>query len=76
MKNLSLKMDEVIFNETEKIITRISKNRNRYINEAVEFYNLLQKRRIISSQLQKESKIVRDESMKVLEEFEKLQDAY
>ena len=76
MKNLSLKMDEVVFNETEKIITRISKNRNRYINEAVEFYNLLQKRRIISSQLQKESKIVRDESMKVLEEFEKLQDAY
>ena len=76
MKNLSLKMDEVIFNETEKIITRISKNRNRYINEAVEFYNLLQKRRIISSQLQKESKIVRDESMKVLEEFEKLQDAH
>ena len=76
MKNLSLKMDEVIFNETEKIITRIRKNRNRYINEAVEFYNLLQKRRIISSQLQKESKIVRDESMKVLEEFEKLQDAY
>ena len=69
-------MDEVVFNETEKIITRISKNRNRYINEAVEFYNLLQKRRIISRQLQKESKIVRDESMKVLEEFEKLQDAY
>ena len=76
MKNLSLKMDEVVFNETEKIIKRISKNRNRYINEAVEFYNLLQKRRIISRQLQKESKIVRDESMKVLEEFEKLQDAY
>ena len=76
MKNLSLKMDEVVFNETEKIINRISKNRNRYINEAVEFYNLLQKRRIISRQLQKESKIVLDESMKVLQEFEKLQDAY
>ena len=75
MKNLSLKMNENVFNETEKIITRISKNRNRYINEAVEFYNLLQKRRIISRQLQKESKIVREESMKVLEEFEKLQDA-
>lgn len=75
MKNLSLKMDDAVFNETEKIIVRISKNRNRYINEAVEFYNLLQKRRIISSQLQKESKLVREESMKVLEEFEKLQDA-
>ena len=75
MKNLSLKMDEAVFNETEIIITRISKNRNRYINEAVQFYNLLQKRRIISRQLQKDSKLVREESMKVLEEFDKIQDA-
>ena len=75
MKNLSLKMDETVFNETEIIITRISKNRNRYINEAVQFYNLLQKRRIISRQLQKDSKLVREESMKVLEEFDKIQDA-
>ena len=74
MKNLSLKMDDIVFNETEKITAKISKNRNRYINEAVEFYNLLQKRRIISSQLQKESKIVQEESMKVLAEFEKLPD--
>ena len=74
MKNLSLKMDDVVFQETEKITSKISKNRNRYINEAVEFYNLLQKRRIISRQLQKESKIVQEESMKVLAEFEKLKD--
>ncbi len=74
MKNLSLKMDDTVFNETERITAKISKTRNRYINEAVEFYNLLQKRKMISHQLQKESKIVRDESMKVLAEFEKLQD--
>ena len=67
-------MDDVIFNETEKIIGKMNKNRNRYINEAVEFYNLLQKRRIISRQLQKESKIVQEESMKVLDEFEKIHD--
>jgi len=67
-------MDDNVFTETEKIITRIKKNRNRYINEAVEFYNLLQKRRIISNQLQKESRVVQEESMKVLSEFEKLQD--
>lgn len=76
MKNLSLKMDDNVFLETERITARISKNRNRYINEAVEFYNLLQKRRIISRQLQKESKIVQEESMKVLAEFDKLQDEY
>ena len=67
-------MDDNVFTETEKIITKIKKNRNRYINEAVEFYNLLQKRRIISKQLQKESKLVQEESMKVLSEFERLQD--
>lgn len=74
MKNLSLKMDDVIFNETERIIAKMNKNRNRYINEAVEFYNLIQKRRIISRQLEKESKIVQEESMKLLGEFEKLHD--
>ena len=67
-------MDDIVFNETEKITTKIGKNRNRYINEAVQFYNLLQKRKIISNQLQKESKLVREESMKVLAEFERLQD--
>jgi hypothetical protein len=74
MKNLSLKMDDKVFNETEKVISKMSKNRNRYINEAVEFYNILQKRRIISRQLQKESKIVREESMKVLAEFDNIRD--
>jgi len=74
MKNLSLKMDDVIYNETEKITAQISKNRNRYINEAVQFYNILHKRKIISRQLQKESKMVREESMKVLADFEKLLD--
>lgn len=74
MKNLSLKLDDVVFNETEKIISKTHKSRNRYINEAVEFYNLLQKRKLISNQLQKDSKLVREESMKVLAEFEKIDD--
>lgn len=74
MKNLSLKMDDLVFNETEKITLKINKNRNRYINEAVEFYNLLQKRKIISRQLKKESQMVQKESMKVLAKFERLKD--
>ena len=74
MKNLSLKMDDKVFNETEKITSKIRKNRNRYINEAVAFYNLLQKRKIISRQLKKDSKLVQEESMKVLAEFERLHD--
>ncbi len=74
MKNLSLKIDENTFYDTEKIISKINKNRNRYINEAVEFYNMLHKRKILSKQLEKESRLVRDESMKVLKEFEALLD--
>lgn len=62
MKDLSLKMDDEVFQETEKIPTK-----------AVKFYNELQKRRILANQLQKESKLVRDESMKILEEFESLE---
>ena len=74
MKNLSLKMDDKVFQETEKILIKVRKNRNRYINDAVDFYNSLQKRRILSNQLKKESKLVRDESMKILEEFESFSD--
>ena len=74
MKNLSLKMDDMVFNETERITGKISKNRNRYINEAVQFYNLLQKRSTITRQLRTDSRAVQEESMKVLAEFENLQD--
>ncbi len=35
MKNLSSKMDDTVFMETEKITVPINKNRNQYINEAV-----------------------------------------
>lgn len=73
MKNLSLKIDDKIFQETEKIISKISKNRNRYINEAVDFYNMLHKRKILYKQLDKESRLVRDESMKILKEFDAIQ---
>ena len=39
MKTISLKIDDSIFGETEKIVSRIKKPRNRYINEAIEYYN-------------------------------------
>jgi len=70
MKNLSLKMDETVFLETERILKKVRKNRNRYINEAVQFYNLLQQRKLLTAQLKKESKLVQGESMKMLAEFE------
>jgi hypothetical protein len=74
MKTLSLKLDEIVYEETEKLLEKIKKPRNRYINEALHYYNQIQKKKIISEQLMIESKLVSDESMKVLNEFEKLED--
>lgn len=47
MKNVSLKLDDSIFRETEKILSRIKKPRNRYINEAIAYYNRIQKRLLL-----------------------------
>lgn len=74
MKNLSLKLDEQVYNETEKILAEINVNRNRYINKAIAFFNQLQKKKILGQQLEAESRLVQEESMKVLAEFEKLDD--
>jgi len=70
MKTLSLKLDDNIFNETEDVLARIKKSRNRYINEAVDYYNRVNRRAIIAKRLAKESKIVSKESLLVLNDFE------
>jgi len=72
MKTVSLKIDDSIFGETEKILSRIKKPRNRYINEAIEYYNRLQKRLILEKKLKKESDLVKMDSMSVLNEFENI----
>jgi len=72
MKNISLKMDDQIFVETEEILARIKKPRNRYINEAIDYYNKMQQRRLLKKMLEKESALVKEDSMKVLKEFESL----
>lgn len=74
MKTLSLKLDDNIFNETEDVLVKVKKSRNRYINEAVAFYNRVNKRNLISKKLAKESRLVKNESIAVLAEFESLQD--
>ncbi|MHB1180039.1 MAG: hypothetical protein ACYCZO_17140 [Daejeonella sp.] len=70
MKTVSLKIDDSIFGETEKILLRIKKPRNRYINEALEYYNKLQSRLILEKKLKSESKLVSEDSMNVLRDFE------
>jgi len=76
MQNLSLKLDDSIFKETEGLLKRFKIPRNRYINEALAFYNQIQKRKLLAKQLEKESKLVGEESIIVLREFELLEDEY
>ena len=74
MKSISLKLQEQILIETESLLQHLKTSINKYINEAIAFYNQYQKRKLIEEQLIKESKLVSQDSMTVLSEFEKLED--
>ncbi len=51
MKTLSLKLEDQIFNEAEGVIAKVNKTRNRYINEAVDYYNRYNNRKILATKL-------------------------
>lgn len=53
MKILSLKLDDNIYEEAEKITSELKLARNRYINEAANIYNLFNKRRLLKNNLKK-----------------------
>jgi len=72
MKTVSLKIDDSIFGETEKILSRLKKPRNRYINEAIDYYNRLQHRLVLEKKLKKESELVKKDSMSALKDFEEI----
>ena len=73
-KNLSLKLKDEIFEETERVLKKVKRPRNAYINEAIHFYNRLFTRKALKNQLQKESAMVAEDSMAVLDEFEKFEE--
>lgn len=70
MKTISLKIDNSIFGETENILSRINISRNRYINEAIQYYNTVKRRQLLEQKLKSDSDLVKNESIKVLKEFE------
>lgn len=74
MKTVSLKIDDSIFGETEKILSGINMPRNRYINEAIAYYNKVQKRQLLEQRIITESALVRKDSMNVLKDFENSSD--
>jgi len=73
LKALSLKLREDIFEETEEIRKITNMPRNRYINNALEFFNRIQKRKLLKGKLQNESRLVAEESLSVLKEFENIE---
>lgn len=72
MKTVSLKIDDSVFGETEKILSRIKMPRNRYINDAIENYNRIQKRLMLEKRLKSESDLVREDSLNILQDFERI----
>lgn len=76
MKTVSLKIDDLIFVQTEEMLKSLKKPRNRYINEALEFYNQYQNRLLIEKKLKLESDLIKAESMSVLAEFEGIDDGH
>ena len=74
MKVLSLKLKDEVFSEAEKLIEKIHVSRNAYINQALSFYNKVNKRRLLRKQLERESRETRAVSLEVLREMEKLDD--
>ena len=74
MKNLSLKLDDEIFLETEKVVEKLGTTRNRYINDALEIYNRYYNRKMLRDQLVKESRAAYGSSRDILDEYERLID--
>lgn len=74
-KNLSLKLQDKIFEETEQVLRKVKRPRNAYINEAIHFYNKIIARRLLKNKLARESSIVAADSMKVIEAFEKFEES-
>jgi hypothetical protein len=74
MKTLSLKLDDNIFEDTEKVVAELKLARNRYINDALNLYNKFNKRQVLKKKLAKESTLVALSSLEVLAEFEKMTD--
>jgi hypothetical protein len=74
MKVLSLKLDDDIYEDTERMTAGIGMARNRYINEAVKLYNLYNRRRLLKKQLERESRLTRADSMESLHDYERMVD--
>lgn len=72
-KVLSLKLKDEIFREAEEILRQNKRPRNAYLNEAINFYNKLWKRKLLKRTLTRESALVASDSLEVLHCFEQIE---
>ncbi len=75
-KTLSLKLKEDIYIETEDVLKTVHQARNAYLNDAISYYNKLQRRKILKDILKQESQIVAPNSLEILNEFENFSEDY
>lgn len=73
MKTISLSLNESTLENTDTILSSIKKSRNKYINEAIEYYNKLNNRKLLEKKFKEASQMVRDNSAEVLNEFDAIE---
>lgn len=73
-KLISLKINDDLFADTERLIKNRKTTRNAYINQALKLMNHFQHRQRLRKILHTESHKISQESKKILKEFEALQD--
>lgn len=70
MKKISFKMEDKVFGEMEELLSILKKPRDNYINEAIGFYNTVQKREIHEQKLRLDAELLKDNSLAALKDFE------
>ncbi len=73
-KSLALKLRDDVFVEADRYARKLKKPRNAYINEAVRFFNRLQRRRDLARIYAREARLGREDSLEALGVFEAMGD--
>jgi hypothetical protein len=72
MKSLSLKLQDNIFVETERMLETLKKPRNTYLNEAIAYYNKYQRRLWLEKQFAIDIALAGDDSAEMARSLENL----
>jgi metal-responsive CopG/Arc/MetJ family transcriptional regulator len=72
MKALSLKLDDRLFFETERILERIKKPRNSFFNDAIDFYIKHKEDEYLTKQLAFEAELLAEDTLEIIAEMENL----